>query len=66
MSTATALPAGTWNVDPFGNDRVGLEVTGEISRKDFGMKFDAAVAGGNLVVGDKVKLELDISAIKQA
>ena len=50
--------------DPWGNERVGLEATGQISRSDYGMKFDAAGGGGNLVVGDKVKLHIDVSAVK--
>lgn len=54
------------DVDPQGNTRVGLEITGELSRKDYDMKFNAALGSGNLVVSDKVKLALDISAIKQA
>jgi polyisoprenoid-binding protein YceI len=54
------------DVDPQGNTRVGLEITGELSRKDFDMKFNAALGSGNLVVSDKVKLALDISAVKQA
>ena len=54
------------DVDPQGNTRVGLEVTGELSRKDFEMRFNAALGSGNLVVADKVKLALDISAVKQA
>lgn len=45
-------------------ERVGLEVTGRLSRKDFGMRFDAALGSGNAVVSDKVKLTLDIAAIK--
>lgn len=52
--------------DPFGGERVGLEATGEISRKDYGMKFDAALGTGNAVVSDKVKLDLDIEAVKAA
>ncbi|HEU4978702.1 MAG TPA: YceI family protein [Solirubrobacteraceae bacterium] len=54
------------DVDPWGNDRVGLEVTGELSRGDFGMKFNQALGSGNMLVSDKVKLSLDISAVKQA
>jgi polyisoprenoid-binding protein YceI len=54
------------DVDPQGNTRVGLEITGELSRKDHEMKFNAALGSGNLVVSDKVKLALDISAVKQA
>ena len=54
------------DVDPWGNERVGLEVTGQINRGDFGMTFNQALGSGNLLVSDKVKLALDISAIKQA
>jgi polyisoprenoid-binding protein YceI len=44
--------------------RTGFEVTGQISRKDFDMKFNAALGSGNAVVADKVKLILDIEATK--
>jgi polyisoprenoid-binding protein YceI len=54
------------DVDPWGNDRVGLEVTGELSRGEYGMKFNQALGSGNMLVADKVKLSLDISAIRQA
>jgi polyisoprenoid-binding protein YceI len=52
--------------DPQGNDRVGLSVVGEINRSDHDMKFNMALGGGNLLVSDKVKILLDISAIKVA
>jgi polyisoprenoid-binding protein YceI len=54
------------DIDPLGNERVGLEVTGELSRADYGMKFSEALGSGNLVVSDKVKVTLDISAVKQS
>jgi polyisoprenoid-binding protein YceI len=54
------------DVDPWGNERVGLEITGEISRGDYGMKFNQALGSGNMLVADKVKLALDISAVKQS
>lgn len=50
--------------DPWGNERVGLEVTGQISRGDYGMKFNQVLGSGNSLVGDKVKITLDISAVK--
>jgi polyisoprenoid-binding protein YceI len=53
------------DVDPWGNQRVGLEVSGELSRGDFGMTFNQAMGSGNMLVGDKVRLALDISAVKQ-
>ncbi len=52
--------------DPWGNDRVGLEITGQLSRSEWGMKFNQALGSGNLVVSDTVKLTLDISAVKKA
>ncbi|CAB4874732.1 MAG: polyisoprenoid-binding protein [Actinobacteria bacterium] len=52
--------------DPWGNDRVGFELSGKLSRGDFGMKFNQALGSGNVLVGDKIKLDLDISAVKQA
>jgi len=54
------------DVDPWGNERVGLEVTGQLSRGDYGIKFNQALGSGNMLVGDKVKLALDISAVKQS
>jgi polyisoprenoid-binding protein YceI len=54
------------DTDPWGNERVGLEVTGQLSRGDYGMKFNQALGSGNVLVADKVKLALDISAVKQA
>ncbi|MFD0273561.1 YceI family protein [Kitasatospora sp. NPDC127111] len=52
-------------VDPYGNLRVGLEGSAAISRKDFGVTWNAALEGGGVLVGDKIVLEFDISAIKQ-
>ena len=52
------------DIDPWGNERVGLEVTGQISRGDYGMKFNQVLGSGNSLVGDKVKISLDISAVK--
>jgi polyisoprenoid-binding protein YceI len=55
---------GGTEIDPWGNERVGLEATGQLSRSDFGIKFNMALGSGNVAVGDKVKLSLDISAVK--
>jgi polyisoprenoid-binding protein YceI len=63
--TLEAVVQGT-DRDPWGNDRVGLEVVGQLKRSDYDMKFNQALGSGNMLVGDKVKLVLDISAIKQA
>ncbi len=52
--------------DPFGNVRAGFEGTAEINRKDFGLTWNVALEAGGLLVSEKIKLQLDISAIKQA
>ena len=52
--------------DPQGNQRVGLSATAQINRSDYDMKFNMALGSGNVVVGDKVKILLDISAVKAA
>ena len=54
------------DIDPWGNERVGLEITGQLSRGDYGMKFNQALGSGNMLVADRVKLALDISAVRQA
>jgi polyisoprenoid-binding protein YceI len=54
------------DIDPWGGERAGLEVTGRLSRGDFDMKFNQMLGSGNVMVSDKVNLNLDISAVKQA
>jgi polyisoprenoid-binding protein YceI len=61
--TLKATLEGT-ETDPQGNDRVGVSAVAQIERSDFGMKFNAALGSGNVVVSDKVKILLDISAVK--
>ena len=51
------------DTDPWGNQRAGAEVQGFLHRKDFDMKFNQALGSGNLLVGDKVRISLDVSAI---
>ena len=52
--------------DPWGNERVGLELTGQLSRGEFGMSFNQMLGSGNMLVSDTVKLALDLSVVKQA
>lgn len=52
--------------DPWGNERVGVEATATISRGDHGMKFNQALGSGNVMVSDKVKLVIAVSAVKGA
>jgi polyisoprenoid-binding protein YceI len=52
--------------DPFGNTRLGFEGSTTINRKDFGVTWNAALETGGVLVSDKVVLEFEVSAIKQA
>jgi polyisoprenoid-binding protein YceI len=49
--------------DPFGNLRIGFEGHTTLSRKDWGLTWNAALETGGFLVSDKIKLEFDISAI---
>src|SRR6478609_6798431 len=51
-------------VDPFGNTRAGFEASVTISRKDFGLTWNAALEAGGVLVSDKVVIALDVSIIK--
>ena len=53
-------------VDPFGNTRVGFEGDVTVNRKDWGLSWNAALETGGVLVSEKIKLEFDISAIKNA
>jgi polyisoprenoid-binding protein YceI len=50
--------------DPFGNVRVGASATTKIKRSDFGLTWNAALETGGILVGDDLKIELEISAIR--
>lgn len=50
--------------DPWGNTRVGLEAQGELSRGEWGMKFNQALGSGNMMVSDKVRINAEISAVE--
>jgi len=52
--------------DPFGNLRAGFEGSVAINRKDWGVNWNAALEGGGVLVSDKVTLEFEVSAIKNA
>ncbi|AUI49857.1 YceI family protein [Arthrobacter crystallopoietes] len=53
-------------VDPFGATRAGFTGETEISRKEFGLTWNAALEAGGVLVSDKVKIHLDAALVKQA
>ncbi len=49
--------------DPWGNTRVGLALDGKISRKEFGLTYNALLEAGGAVVGDTIKLSIELEGI---
>lgn len=50
--------------DPYGNMRIGASATTKIKRSDFGLTWNAALETGGLLVGDDLRIELEIQAIR--
>jgi polyisoprenoid-binding protein YceI len=52
--------------DPWGNERIGLELTTTIDRREFDLKWNQTLPNGNLLVANEVKLLVSVSAVKSA
>jgi polyisoprenoid-binding protein YceI len=52
-------------VDPYGNTRIGFEATGSLYRKDWGITWNAPLETGDVLVSDKIDLDIDVSAIRR-
>jgi polyisoprenoid-binding protein YceI len=52
--------------DPWGNTRVAISATTKISRKDFGLVYNAALETGGVLIGDEVTISLDVQFVKAA
>ncbi|MCM3568927.1 YceI family protein [Neobacillus mesonae] len=50
--------------DPWGNEKVGFSAEGSLNRSDYGLVWNAALETGGVLVGDKVKINLQIQAAK--
>jgi polyisoprenoid-binding protein YceI len=59
--TATVEGAGE---DPWGNDRVGIAVRGTINRTEFGLSFQQKLPSGGILIGEEVKVLVDVSAVR--
>ncbi|WP_187261947.1 YceI family protein [Pontibacter beigongshangensis] len=53
-------------VDPYGQTKAGFTVSGKISRKEFGLTWNAVTEAGSVVVSDEIKLQAEIQLVKQA
>jgi polyisoprenoid-binding protein YceI len=51
--------------DPWGNQRAAVNATTKINRQDFGVKWNATMDNGGVVVGDEVPITIDVEMIKQ-
>jgi polyisoprenoid-binding protein YceI len=52
------------NTDPWGNERIGLTLSGELRPAEFGVDWNQALEGGGKLLGEKVQISADISAVK--
>ena len=50
--------------DPWGNTKVGLNIEGQINRKDWGLNWNSALETGGVLVGEEVKLIIDLQLVK--
>lgn len=62
---ANATIDGLWD-DPKFSKRAGLSATTTIDRRDFGLVWNQPIANGGLLVGEKVKLEIELSIVASA
>ena len=50
--------------DPFGNERIGVEGSTTVNRKDWGVNWNAALEAGGVLVSEQVTIEVEVSAIR--
>lgn len=53
-------------VDPYGQKKAGFTVEGRVSRKEFGLMWNAVTEAGQVVVSDEIRIHCDIQLVKQA
>jgi polyisoprenoid-binding protein YceI len=53
-------------VDPYGQKKAGFTITGKISRKEYGLTWNAVTEAGSVVVGDEIKINAEVQLIRQA
>jgi polyisoprenoid-binding protein YceI len=52
--------------DPWGGDRLGFSATTTIDRRDFGLTWNQALETGGVLVGNEIKISIDVEAVKAA
>ena len=51
--------------DPWGGTRIGVEATGLLSRKEFGIDFNIPLEGDKVMIGDKISIVINAEAVLQ-
>ena len=57
---------GGVTTDPCGQSKVGFEIVGRINRKEFGLEWNTPLETGGVMLGDEVKLQINVQLVKQA
>jgi polyisoprenoid-binding protein YceI len=67
ITKTVKLPAEVSSVmkDPWGNSKIGLNIFGKINRKDWGLNWNSALETGGVLVGEEVKLNIELQLVKQ-
>ena len=52
--------------DPWGNEKAGFTINGNLNRKDFGLTWNAALESGGVLVSDTVKISCEVQLVKQS
>ncbi|WP_410528095.1 YceI family protein [Sphingobacterium sp. IITKGP-BTPF85] len=52
-------------VDSYGQTKAGFSLSGQLSRKEFGLTWDAVTEAGNIVVSDEVRISAEVQVIKK-
>jgi polyisoprenoid-binding protein YceI len=60
------VEVGGQGKDPWGNLRAGFSARASLSRKDFGLTWNQALETGGVLVGDRVDVEVEVEAVRQA
>lgn len=58
-----ATVEGSYN-DPYGNERIGVNLRGQVNRKDWGLTWNQVFEAGAVMVSEKVSLELDMAVLR--
>jgi polyisoprenoid-binding protein YceI len=60
------VESGGRGKDPWGGERIGFSTTTTISRKDFGLHWNQALEAGGVVVGNEVKISVELQLVRSS